>query len=440
MLLGLNNQRVANYNKNLLLFHLFLLRQSTLSCLAERMGLSLVAVSRIVKDLVADGYVVLDDSNQDEQCNILAKTTDKANNLLASNAENTSNQVTLSTSNKVNPGRGRKAGLVRLNHEQTYIICIDLRPHTLHSVLSDLYGTVLQEVKVSSLRMSTKETVIEDIVAVVESYKKQDVLQNARVSLAVACHGQVDCNSGVSLLMPQASFHEPLYLKYLLEQKLNIEVLVDSDCAMRGLAQKWHLLRQEPKVQDFFVINLDYGIGSSFLINREIYRGSLFGSGQIGHTIIDPNGAKCSCGRHGCLETFATIAVITKNVKEALQAVDMCPDKLSFDDVVRLYKQGDTLVRSQVNRSARAIGLAIYNFLNVININHIYLYGKVTELGQEFLDVIRKQVLLNPFDSQQQVKGIATFIEVGTLSPSEQIAGIAYLYGERITHLLLEDE
>ena len=89
---------------------------------------------------------------------------------------------------------------------------------------------------------------------------------------------------------------------------------------------------------------------------------------------------------------------------------------------------------------ARAIGLAIYNFLNVININHIYLYGKATELGQEFLDVIRKQVLLNPFDSQQQVKGIATFIEVGTLSPSEQIAGIAYLYGERITHLLLEDE
>ena len=82
MLLGLNNQRVANYNKNLLLFHLFLLRQSTLSCLAERMGLSLVAVSRIVKDLVADGYVVLDDSNQDEQYNILAKTTANANNLL----------------------------------------------------------------------------------------------------------------------------------------------------------------------------------------------------------------------------------------------------------------------------------------------------------------------------------------------------------------------
>ena len=136
MLLGLNNQRVANYNKNLLLFHLFLLRQSTLSCLAERMGLSLVAVSRIVKDLVADGYVVLDDSNQDEQCNILAKTTAKANNLLASNAENTPNQGTISSTNKVNPGRGRKAGQVRLNHEQTYIICIDLRPLWLAKIFS----------------------------------------------------------------------------------------------------------------------------------------------------------------------------------------------------------------------------------------------------------------------------------------------------------------
>jgi predicted NBD/HSP70 family sugar kinase len=37
---------------------------------------------------------------------------------------------------------------------------------------------------------------------------------------------------------------------------------------------------------DFCVINVDYGIGSSFVINDQIYRGSLYGSGQIGHTIV----------------------------------------------------------------------------------------------------------------------------------------------------------
>jgi predicted NBD/HSP70 family sugar kinase len=49
---------------------------------------------------------------------------------------------------------------------------------------------------------------------------------------------------------------------------------------MLALAEKW----QNPAANgDFCVINVDYGIGSSFVINDNIWRGSLYGSGQIGH-------------------------------------------------------------------------------------------------------------------------------------------------------------
>ncbi len=42
------------------------------------------------------------------------------------------------------------------------------------------------------------------------------------------------------------------------------------------------------------------------MINEQIYRGSLYGSGQIGHTIVNPDGVVCDCGRYGCLETVAS--------------------------------------------------------------------------------------------------------------------------------------
>ena len=71
----------------------------------------------------------------------------------------------------------------------------------------------------------------------------------------------------------------------------------------------------------------------------------------------------------------------------------------------------------------------------MLNINHIYLYGALCALGNDFLEQIMRPVLVNPFDAQQQVKDLATFIEFGSLSPSEQIAGISYLYGERFTNL-----
>lgn len=63
------------------------------------------------------------------------------------------------------------------------------------------------------------------------------------------------------------------------------------------------------------MINVDYGIGSSFVINDNIWRGSLFGSGQIGHTIINPDGIACDCGRYGCLETVASLSALKKQAR-----------------------------------------------------------------------------------------------------------------------------
>lgn len=93
--------------------------------------------------------------------------------------------------------------------------------------------------------------------------------------------------------MPQAPWKTPVEIKYLLEERLGIQVRLDNDCVMLALAEKW----QNPAAnEDFCVINVDYGIGSSFVIHDNIWRGSLYGSGQIGHTIVNPDGIACDCG------------------------------------------------------------------------------------------------------------------------------------------------
>ena len=445
-MLGMNNERMASYNKRLLLFNLFRLKEAHISELASLMGMSVTALSKIVRDLETSHVVeIVDDAKQSGL-----------------------------------KRRGRQAGLVRFCHSRGLVICVDVRPQALHSVLCDVFGQVILPERITTISMVSQEALLKDLEREIEWYRSQlqaamaqaqaqaadepsleveplvrwcslalsiDAnLDEPRLMVALALHGQVDSEKGVSLFMPQVRWHKPLYVKYLLEQRTGLEVEIDNDCVMRTLAQKWFLLRQTQRIgsdlvlknselQDFCVINLDYGIGSSFIINQEIYRGSLFGSGQIGHTILDPHGLLCSCGRHGCLETMASVASIMRRVTASLSAIDRCPEDLSFAQVVDMYLAGDEVVRSQVNRSARSIGLAIYNFLNVLNINHIYLYGALCALGNDFLEQIMRPVLVNPFDAQQQVKDLATFIEFGSLSPSEQIAGISYLYGERFTNL-----
>lgn len=395
-MLGFNNERVAAYNRQLFLFNLFRLKDASVSDLAALLGLSVQAVSRIARDLQQEGRIELHDS----------PATGK---------------------------RGHSAGLIRFSHADGYIVCLDVRPTAIFSVLCDFFGSVKEGLKVRPIVMQSKDKLLSDLVQEIRHY--QQLHPRAPLRVAIALHGQVDAQKGVSLLMPQSPWHEPMYVKFLLEKELGLEVLLDNDCVMRALAQKWYLLRHNEDITDYCVINLDYGIGSSFLINNEVYRGALFGSGQIGHTIIDPEGRLCSCGRHGCLETFASNKAVLREVKLALRALGGREQVQTFEDVVVLYHEGNEVVRSQVNKAARAIGLAIYNFLNVININHIFLYGSSCQFGEEFLDAIIRMVVSNPFDREAQVKSQSTSIVYGTLSVSEQIAGISYLFGEQLSRL-----
>ncbi len=48
-------------------------------------------------------------------------------------------------------------------------------------------------------------------------------------------------------------------------------------------------------------------------------------------------------------------------------------------------------IRAWVDNAANAIGLSLYNFLNILNINQIWLYGRSCAFGEQWLESIVKQ-------------------------------------------------
>ncbi|HBY5455986.1 TPA: ROK family protein, partial [Klebsiella pneumoniae] len=250
------------------------------------------------------------------------------------------------------------------------------------------------------------------------------------INLALGVHGQVDPITGVSQTMPQARWKTPIEIKYLLEERLGVQVRVDNDCVMLALAEKW---QHQGTQQDFCVINVDYGIGSSFVINDHIYRGSLYGSGQIGHTIVNPDGNACDCGRYGCLETVASLSALKKQARMWLKTqpeATLAPEQLTTASLIEAWKEGDVQIRAWVDNAANAIGLSLYNFLNILNINQIWLYGRSCAFGEQWLESIVKQTGFNPFDHRDTPRAHATQIGFGQLTRAQQLMGIGYLYVE----------
>ncbi|MBL0569955.1 ROK family protein [Aeromonas hydrophila] len=388
---GLNNQKVRHHNKQVLLALLYQLKEASKSTLARHCELSIPAVSKILDELVAEGAISHSEQNLSQ--------------------------------------RGINGGSYRIASGQGAILCLNISPTSLESILVDNLITPLDDYAGQRIAPQTPDELLRLIETCYYQHKRRH--KGLAIRLAIAVHGQVNPASGVSQTMPQAPWHAPVELKYLLEERLGCEVMVDNDCIMLALAQKW---QGAENVGDFCVINVDYGIGSAFIINGQIYRGALFGSGQIGHTIINPDGSACACGRYGCLETVASLSAIKKRARVFLKQQGADPAALAEGHIgtaqlLERYQQGEPMIRAMVDEGARAIGLSLYNFLNILNINRIWLYGRSCGFGEEWLQTIIHQTGANPFDCSDAVN--ATHIRFGQLSRAQQVMGIGYLYVER---------
>ncbi|MFQ2281650.1 ROK family protein [Aeromonas dhakensis] len=388
---GLNNQKVRHHNKQVLLALLYQLKEASKSTLARHCELSIPAVSKILDELVAEGAISHSEQNLSQ--------------------------------------RGINGGSYRIASGQGAILCLNISPTSLESILVDNLITPLDDYSGQKIAPQTPDELLRLIEACYYQHKRRH--KGLAIRLAIAVHGQVNPATGVSQTMPQAPWHAPVELKYLLEERLGCEVMVDNDCIMLALAQKW---QGAENVGDFCVINVDYGIGSAFIINGQIYRGALFGSGQIGHTIINPDGSACACGRYGCLETVASLSAIKKRARvffkqQGADPAALAEGRVGNAQLLARYQQGDLMIRAMVDEGARAIGLSLYNFLNILNINRIWLYGRSCGFGEEWLQTIIHQTGANPFDCSDAVN--ATHIRFGQLSRAQQVMGIGYLYVER---------
>lgn len=387
---GFNNARVRQANKQIFLSHLWREKQLSKSQLAQLTSLSIPAVSNILEELMDEGRI--------------------------SHSRETLSQ------------RGLSSGSYHLPETGAWTLCINVTPTSITSQLADARLVAVGDWRHEVIKPDTPKALLAALATHWREYHRQ--FPEVTINLALGVHGQVDPITGASKTMPQAPWKTPVEIKYLLEEMLGVQVRLDNDCVMLALAEKW----QNPAAKgDFCVINVDYGIGSSFVINDNIWRGSLYGSGQIGHTIIDPDGVACDCGRYGCLETVASLSALKKQARVWMKSQPASlydPETLTTDQLIDAWRHGDVRIQAWAEHAASAIGLSLYNFLNILNINQIWLYGRSCAFGESWLNTLVQQTGFNPFDHGDNPRARATQIGFGKLTRAQQLMGIGYLYVE----------
>jgi predicted NBD/HSP70 family sugar kinase len=138
----------------------------------------------------------------------------------------------------------------------------------------------------------------------------------------------------------------------------------------------------------FIFVSGDVGIGAAIVVDRELFLGERGWNGEIGHVVVDPAGPRCSCGAFGCLEQYAG--------KEAMmRAAGLAPSSPLAALVARLAQDRTTLP------AGRALGSALADFVNLLDVATIVLGGAYTELlpwlRADVEAVLADRVLAAPF-------------------------------------------
>ncbi|MCE5344226.1 MAG: ROK family protein [Eubacteriales bacterium] len=162
-----------------------------------------------------------------------------------------------------------------------------------------------------------------------------------------------------------------------------------------------YLFGQKKKWPSMLCLTIGTGIGCGIILNGHVYGGAMNTAGEIGHTSIVPNGRLCSCGRRGCLETYASGTAILE------QALERFPEKLKDlpqkgETVFELAYEGDQAVLGLIEESVDKLARGLAMMINIFSVNVITISGGMC---------IHEKLIINPLPEKIRGYGYPAWAE-----------------------------
>ncbi len=178
------------------------------------------------------------------------------------------------------------------------------------------------------------------------------------------------------------------FAKLLSEQMNGIPVSLTNDANAAAMGEMTYGAARGMK--NFIMITLGTGVGSGIVINGEMVYGHDGFAGELGHTCaVRHNGRACNCGKHGCLETYASATGVARTAREWLEMSDepselRSLDKITSKDVYDAAKDGDKLALKIFDFTGRILGEKFADFIEFSSPEAIVLFGGLAR-AKEFL-------------------------------------------------------
>jgi predicted NBD/HSP70 family sugar kinase len=278
---------------------------------------------------------------------------------------------------------GKQPTLVSLVDDARHMVTLDLGERTFTAALLNLRGEIRQ-------RASRDLDGADGDAAVALVHELIDELlaspHNQILGIGVGTPGIVDGDGTIRWAVNLAWTDLPLGRR--LAEHYGLPTVVANDS--RAAAFATFLFEGDQRPANLIAIKVGHGIGAGLVLDGQLFGGDGFGAGEIGHIVIEPDGAPCHCGRFGCLETVASVpAILRRAFFRAKDEGARIPQ--SIEAIATAAAEGDELALGVVRSAGRALGAAIASLTGALDVRRIVVLGSATVLGEPWLEAMRDE-------------------------------------------------
>ena len=278
-----------------------------------------------------------------------------------------------------------------------YRLGIDLGGTNIAAAVVDEYGIIYGRAKRKTLATRIYNEIFDDMAECAKDAVKESGLNfdTDIQSVGIGCPGAINADTGMVEFSNNLGFYDVPIVEYM-QKALSKKIYVENDANAAAWGE--FLAGCGKDTNSMVMITIGTGVGSGIVENGRLIRGAYGKGAEIGHMVMRFNGEKCTCGRKGCFEAYASATALVRQTKKAIKenpSSDMwkiCGRKLARVDGQTAFRAKDETAKNVVKTYLGYLAEGVVNIVNIFQPEIVCIGGGVSHEGEKILVPVRKKI------------------------------------------------
>jgi predicted NBD/HSP70 family sugar kinase len=311
---------------------------------------------------------------------------------------------------------GRPSLMVQPDSAAAVVVAFDLRVERTIVALVGIGGGVLWRKEQRHKRSYTPQAAVRTIIGLVGQALRQAPDTAAWVGVGIGVPGIVDHADGLVRLAPNLGWADvPLgeMVRDAIARQYGFTpaVAISNDADLGAVAE--HVRGVGAHNRNLIYLSGEVGVGGGIIIDGRAMAGAGGFGGEVGHMMVNPDGATCRCGARGCWETeIGRDAVV--------QGAGLGDDQAEVADVIAAAAGGSRKAQAAIERAGEWLGIGLANLVNLFNPEVIVMGGHLRLLFPLVSGTVYRRIHYALPAAREQVR-----VEIPALNGDSTLIGAA---------------